>query len=107
MNKERTIFYKSYRNIKNKTRQLSLSNLIDKRIYHTERGWIDINYGETFNKVLNDIKNDLGFRENNTKYLENCGRFERVVYSYKRKQWNYIVGQSYPEEIRYLRKLLE
>ena len=107
METERTIFYKSYRNIKNKTRQLSLSNLISKRIYHTERGHININYGETFNKVLNDIKNDLGFRESNTNYLENCGLFDRVVYSYKRKQWEYIVGQSYPEEIRYLRRILK
>ena len=100
----RTIYYKSYKNMVGKIMQLNAYNVLQKNPYHKAKGWVKVNFPETRESIIDDIARDLGITLKGYN-VEFCGLLERVMYSEKRKKWQYVAGQSYTSEMRTLKSL--
>jgi len=100
---EKTYRYTTLKGLVNKNRQFSLSNFLNKRMYHINKGWGKFKLSDELDKEIKYLFNSfLGIDINF--YVSNCGLFERLIID-KRKV-KYIAGQDYGSEIRYLKKLL-
>jgi hypothetical protein len=96
--------------------KFTLSNVISGRIYDKEKGWIDCetklsdeqkdSFVEIFGKRCSEqTKRRLRTFINYPKDFDNHGIYERVVFDHYGQPCHYVAGQSYPDEIRTIRKL--
>jgi hypothetical protein len=96
--------------------RFTLSNVISGRIYDKEKGWTDCNirlteahknaFVEIFGKRCSEqTKRRLKTFINYPKEFANHGIYERVVFDHHGQLCHYVTGQSYPDEIRTIRKL--
>ena len=98
--------YTTLKGLINKTNQFNLNNFINMRIYHKDKGHIDI-------KLSNDLKNEieglfkdfLGLNKLNLSF--SYGIFDRLIIRDRDLKAGYIAGQDYPSEFRYIKKLLK
>ncbi len=108
--------YKSIATLAKVTEQLTLQNIISQRAYHKKAGWIKINDLMTY-EVAQEIADLLGGR---TKTKDTVRRvllrystslrhwgLDRIIYDGKHKRFQYIAGQSYPDEIREIRNYIK
>ncbi len=100
----------------NNESRFTLSNVISGRIYDQEKGWVDCDiqltedhktaFVEIFGKRCSErTKSRLRTFINYPKDFDNCGIYERVVFNHHGIPCHYVAGQSYPDEIRTIRKL--
>lgn len=95
-------------------RDISLYNVLDGRMYDGE--WKDMSeearekYFDLFKQFLLDCcrsssKIATKIAYTNRWEVENCRRFERLIYNQDRGRVEYVAGQDYPSEIRTLKEL--
>ena len=97
--------YTTLKGLINKTNQFNLSNFINKRMYHKNKGHIDFILSKDLEtEIFNLFKDFLGL--NNLNLSSSCGIFERLIIEKKDFEVRYIAGQEYSSEIRYIKKLL-
>ena len=97
--------YTTLKGLISRTNQFSLSSYIGLRIFHKKKGHIDIKLTEELNDQINKLFCDfLGLYEIN--YYNNYGIFERLIIN-KNLKVEYIAGQDYLGELRYIKKLLK
>jgi len=97
--------YTTLNGLISKTNQFSLNNFIGMRIFHKEKGHIDINLSEDLkNKIENLFKDFLGLNSLNLSF--SYGIYDRLIIE-KDLKVRYIAGQDYPSELRYIKKQLK
>ena len=102
-----TLKYKTLKGLIQKTNfdQFSLNNFLDKRFYHKNKGHINFKLTDDLNKEIEDLfKSFLGISYLNAN--KSYGIFNRLIIN-KRLKVEYIAGQDYPSELKYIRKLLK
>ena len=102
----RKLKYTTLKGLIKKTNQFNLNNFISMRIYHKNKGHCDISLSEDLKKEIEDLFKDfLGL--NNLNLSFSYGIFDRLIITERNLKVQYIAGQDYPGELRYLRKLLK
>lgn len=104
--------YKSIESLKGKTQSdINLGNLIGKRIYLKDAGWITTNNlltDELIEKVCDLLGGQSKTKEKMFVVLrrQNFSKWylERIAYSFNRKCFTYFAGQDYPAELAEIRK---
>ncbi len=100
---EKTHKYKTLKGLIKNTQQFSLYTFLSERYYHNKTGWGKLKLSDELKKevynLFSSVVGDFNI------YVSTCGMFERLIIS-KRFNCEYIAGQDYPSEIRYLKKLL-
>jgi len=107
MTKQKKMYYKTLKGLIKKThfKQFSLNDFFSKHIYHTEKGHINISLSDDLEKEIKNLFLDfLGLPYFNC--YKSCGIFDRLIIN-KRLRVEYIAGQNYPSEVRYIKKLLK
>jgi hypothetical protein len=88
--------------------KVSLSEMI-------QRAKVDVNMTDTVafdlmkmlcERCKYDTKDKVWGRLSKTSLLRDYGIYERVVYDTELRCWTYCAGQSYPDEIRTIRRLI-
>jgi len=98
--------YTTLKGLISKTNQFNLNNFINMRIYHKDKGHIDISLSEDLKKEIEDLFKDfLGL--NNLNLAFSYGIFDRLIIEKRNLKSQYIAGQDYPGEFRYIKKLLK
>jgi hypothetical protein len=93
----------------------TLGNVVSGRIYVDKQGWEDCEFSLTDSQIENFItslckgcreetKNRIRVRLRNASNLYSYSDFDKVVFTGERVQ--FFAGQSYPDELANLRKLL-
>jgi len=104
---DKTLKYTTLKGLisKNHFKQLSLNDFLNKRFYHKDKGHINFKLSDNLNKEIETLfLNFLGLPYLN--YNKSYGLFDRLIIN-KRLNVEYIAGQDYPSELRYLKKLLK
>jgi len=98
--------YTTLKGLLGKTRQFNLNNFMNKRIHHKDKGHINITLSKDLNKEIEDLFiNFLGISNLNKHNFE--GIFDRLIISKRSLNVEYIAGQDYPSELRFIKKLLK
>jgi len=98
--------YKTLKGLISKTNQFNLNNFINKRIYHKNKGHINIKLSKDLEQeIYNLFKDHLGL--NNLNLSFSYGIFDRLIIRERDLEVYYIAGQNYPSEFRYIKKLLK
>lgn len=104
MVKNKAVRYTTLKGLLSKTHQFSLSTYLNKRMYHNLKGWCNLKLSDKLDQEIRlKFNSYLGMEINYDK--ENIGLFQRLIISPKGGV-EYIAGQDYPSELRYLKKLL-
>ena len=98
--------YKTLKGLISKTNQFNLNNFISMRIYHKTKGHMDINLSDELKKeILNLFCDFLGLNDLNLSF--SYGIYGRLIIRARDLKTEYIAGQDYPSELRYIKKLLK
>lgn len=88
--------------------QITLSEVISKRILHNKKGWSNVYFTpKLYNELENLFKEVIG--DFNLKDLKNnYGIYNRLIIcaGQNKNYAQYIAGQNYPTELTYLKKLI-
>jgi hypothetical protein len=97
--------YTTLKGLISKTRQFNLNNFLNMRIYHKDKGHINIKLSDDLNKQIEFLFCDF-LNLNYLNYNKSYGLFDRLIID-KNLKVCYIAGQNYPTELKYLRGLLK
>lgn len=108
MNKK-THNYKTLNGLITKTTQFTLNHFIMGRFHHINNNWVNFKVTpEVKTKIEELFKEKVGNLDLNIN--KTYGLFDRLIIEKKRNEkgfrCEYIAGQDYPSEIKYLRKLI-
>lgn len=100
-------------------KQYSFANLISGRHRDDEGNWVETPY-EFREIVLEKFKDFLLSNTRKNSKVQNaiirmrtyglpnnCGLFERLIYNEERDKVEYVAGQDYPSELRFLKDLIK
>ena len=103
--------YKTVQGMAKQTNQLTLQAVLNGKMYHNNKGWVNVSL-HTRDKVIKDvIKNIIGGNKQDRllwilRDAPQHWALARILYSTKRKNFSYCAGQDYPRELNQLRKYL-
>lgn len=101
---EKTLRYTTLKGLISKTNQFSFNTFLSGRMYHNKHGWVKFKVTDKVREQIENIfKSVVG-----DVYLY-CGKsygiFDRLIIN-NRLEGQYIAGQEYSSELRYLKKLI-
>lgn len=102
--------YTTLKGIISKTEQFSFDNMLSKRFYHKIKGHNNFILSEQVEtEILNLFSDFLGIyiNKDNIKNLKSCGIYERLIINKRTLKVEYIAGQEYITELRYIKKLIK
>ena len=103
---EKIYKYTTLKGLISKTQQYSLSTFLSCRIYHIKKGWIKVELSKDLNEQINNLFSNFLNRDI-TKQINNFGIFERLIISKRTLKVEYIAGQDYTSELRFIRGLIK
>ena len=98
--------YTTLKGLISKTRQYSLNSFVNGRFSHINKGWVNVKLSEDLKNQIIGLFNDFLNRDI-TNLNDSYGIFDRLIISKSSLEVEYIAGQDYPSEIRYIRKLIK
>lgn len=102
---EKTHKFKTLKGLVSKTQQYSFNAFLSGRMCHNKNGWVKVKLSpELRTEVENKFKSVVG--DLNLNISCSYGLFDRLVIN-KRLKCQYIAGQEYTGELRYLKKLIK
>ena len=105
---EKILKYKTLKGLIEKQQQFSFNTFLSGRMCHKKMGWCKFKVTPELKKEIEDkfkaVVGDLNFNKNNSSL--GCGLFDRLIIT-NRLTGQYIGGQDYPSELRYLKTLIK
>lgn len=102
--KTKTMKYTTLKGLVSKTQQFNFNTFISGRMYHHKQGWVKYKITEELRTEIEDLFKDV-VGDVWLYGVSSCGLLDRLIISKRSLKAQYIGGQDYPSEMRYLRKL--
>ena len=103
---EKTLRYTTLKGLISKQQQFSLNTFLSGRMHHIKFGWCKFKMTDKLRtEIYNLFSSFLGGINLPYPNTVSYGIFDSLIIS-KRLRVEYIAGQDYPGEIRYLKKLI-
>jgi len=102
---DKKLRYTTLKGLIGKCKQFSYSNYLSGRMLHINKGWVRFSVAPEVRQQIEDLfKSVVGDIDLNIN--SNYGLFERLIIT-KRLTGQYIAGQEYSSELRYLKQLIK